>query len=152
MKDINVQYSFSNKDFRKRLLRHIRIIYFITIPQVLCYVVTWIITILNAYKNNDVALITGAITIILVMVSSICLGGYHILFRNRLITARNFAYEHNIIIENNYIKVTLKSIDSNNSEHYEFIDKKIKKEGDTYIIYKNRNHFIYLPTKYVEEK
>ena len=47
--------------------------------------------------------------------------------------------------------ITLKSINSADSEHYEFEIKKIKKEKDTYLIYKNCNHFIYLPAKYVDE-
>ncbi len=151
MKNINVQYSFTNKDFRRRLLRHIRIIYFITVPLTIGFSTTWIIASLNAYKNSTVVIIAFIITIILFIINACCLYCYQILFRNRLITARNFTYTHYVNIENDYLKLTLESPDKYNSEHYEFKIKKIKKENDTYIIYKNNNNFIYLPAKYVDE-
>jgi hypothetical protein len=56
------------------------------------------------------------------------------------------------MIENNYVKLTLKANNSSNSEYYEFPITKIKKEGDSYLIFKNRNNFIYVPAKYIDER
>ena len=72
---------------------------------------------------------------------------YKIYFQNLLININNWSYQHELIIENNNAILFLKSLDGLKEEKYSFSIKKIKKEKDTYLIFKDHNHFLYAPAE-----
>ena len=55
--------------------------------------------------------------------------------------------DNELIIENNNAILFLKSLDGLKEEKYSFSIKKIKKEKDTYLIFKDHNHFLYAPAE-----
>lgn len=142
----NITYVYDKKTFKKALLRHLTPITILTFGQCFLALIFGILGII-AYVNNDKTMFLAMEmpTMVFLFITGIELGIYKIFFQNLLINVYNWSYQHELTIENNQVSLTLKSLDGQNIEKYNFAIKKIKKEKDNYLIFKNSNHFIYVP-------
>ncbi|MDY4788376.1 MAG: hypothetical protein SO253_03560 [Bacilli bacterium] len=141
-----IVYKYEKKVFKRALLTHLKPITISTFSQCFIAMVCGFIY-LNAYMNNDIVLfnITAIPAMICLLGAGIGLVIYIIFFKNLLITAYNWSYDHYLTIDNNQVVLLLKSSDGLKEEKYKFPIKKIKLEKDNYLIFKNNNHFVYVP-------
>ena len=143
-----ITYIYDKKTFRKIMLRHLRPL---TIPYFCFFILTFIFVpmLVPAYLNNNkIILLTMGIPYIIIFFGGLSWIGYYRWYSyNLLININNWSYQHELIIENNNAILFLKSLDGLKEEKYSFPIKKIKKEKDTYLIFKDHNHFLYVPAE-----
>ena len=143
-----ITYIYDKKTFQKILLRHLTPITIYTFFFVFLILICIPLTSIGYLNNNKILFLT---TEILALVSILCngfgLSFYKIYFQNLLININNWSYQHELIIENNNATLFLKSLDGLKEEKYSFPIKKIKKEKDTYLIFRDHNHFLYVPAE-----
>jgi len=146
-----ITYTYDKKSFRKALLRHIMPITILTFGQCFLILFCGILAMVGYAKNNRTLFIAMEIpTIVFVFSAGLELGIYKMAFQNLLINVHNWPYQHELAIENNQVSLSLRSQDGSKDEKYSFTIKKIKKEKDNYLIFKNSNHFIYVPAELLD--
>lgn len=144
-------YTYEKKKFQKALLKHLTPITILTFGQIFLFLLFGILGQVAYINNNKTMFLATEIpAVIFVFSTGMCLAIYKMFFQNALINVNNWSYQHNLTIENNQVFLTLKSLDGLNEFKYNFMIKKIKKENDNYLLFKNSNHFIYVPAELFE--
>ncbi len=150
----NISYIYDKKTYQKITLRYLRPVTILTfVPGAIALVLGIVGPILYYFNDRyKVAYASMMITAyILVFVISLSQFIYRMCFKNKLITINNSMYKYDLSIENDIVNLTLKAADNLNVENYSFKISKIKQQGDNYLIYKDKNHFIYAPVDLIDK-